>query len=189
MPRANAASQSYAMHARKRMTPLPLMPRIKQVWQQAKMQVYGADKVWHQLNREGVEVADSADPEQREFDALEIAQACEPDRNCNYDSAKKWLTGAKVSKYLDARRGQFEPFFWDRPTVRQPAGETQASLLPCVVCPGNLPIVASLQPGVSGIGSGCKRGHWRPSLRGQVAPRSPAGRNPSVQPTSCGLLP
>lgn len=59
------------------------MPRIKQVWQQAKMQVYGADKVWHQLNREGVEVADSADPEQREFDALEIAQACEPDRNCN----------------------------------------------------------------------------------------------------------
>ena len=32
------------------------MPQVKQVWQ-ANMQVYGADKVWHQLNREAVEVA------------------------------------------------------------------------------------------------------------------------------------
>jgi hypothetical protein len=27
------------------------MPEIQRVWQ-ANMQVYGADKVWHQLNRE-----------------------------------------------------------------------------------------------------------------------------------------
>ena len=33
-----------------------LMPQIQQVWQ-ANMQVYGADKVWHQMNREGVSVA------------------------------------------------------------------------------------------------------------------------------------
>ena len=33
-----------------------LMPQIQQVWQN-NMQVYGADKVWYQLNREGVEVA------------------------------------------------------------------------------------------------------------------------------------
>jgi putative transposase len=33
-----------------------LAPQIENVWQ-ANMQVYGADKVWHQLNREGVEVA------------------------------------------------------------------------------------------------------------------------------------
>ncbi|MDQ5926020.1 MAG: putative transposase [Pseudomonadota bacterium] len=32
------------------------MSKIKQVWQ-SNMQVYGADKVWHQLNREGIEVA------------------------------------------------------------------------------------------------------------------------------------
>jgi len=32
------------------------MPQIQGVWQ-ANMQVYGADKVWYQLNREGVEVA------------------------------------------------------------------------------------------------------------------------------------
>ena len=33
-----------------------LMPQIQHVWQ-TNMQVYGADKVWHQLNREGVRVA------------------------------------------------------------------------------------------------------------------------------------
>ena len=33
-----------------------LMPHIQRVWQ-ANMQVYGADKVWRQLNREGLEVA------------------------------------------------------------------------------------------------------------------------------------
>jgi putative transposase len=33
-----------------------LMPEIQRVWQ-ANMQVYGADKVWRQLNREGVQVA------------------------------------------------------------------------------------------------------------------------------------
>jgi putative transposase len=33
-----------------------LLPQIYQVWQN-NMQVYGADKVWHQLNREGVAVA------------------------------------------------------------------------------------------------------------------------------------
>jgi len=33
-----------------------LMTKIEQVWQ-SNMQVYGADKVWHQMNREGVQVA------------------------------------------------------------------------------------------------------------------------------------
>ena len=33
-----------------------LLPLIYQVWQ-SNMQVYGADKVWHQLNREGIAVA------------------------------------------------------------------------------------------------------------------------------------
>ena len=33
-----------------------LCPHIQRVWQ-ANMQVYGADKVWHQLNREGITVA------------------------------------------------------------------------------------------------------------------------------------
>ena len=33
-----------------------LLPQTQSVWQ-ANMQVYGADKVWHQLNRQGIPVA------------------------------------------------------------------------------------------------------------------------------------
>ncbi len=33
-----------------------LIPQIERVWN-TNLQVYGADKVWHQLNREGVAVA------------------------------------------------------------------------------------------------------------------------------------
>jgi transposase InsO family protein len=33
-----------------------LMPQIQRVWE-ANMQVYGADKVWRQMNREGIVVA------------------------------------------------------------------------------------------------------------------------------------
>ena len=33
-----------------------LLPQIERVWQ-ANLQVYGADKVWHQLNREGINIA------------------------------------------------------------------------------------------------------------------------------------
>lgn len=33
-----------------------LLPQIRQVWQ-SNMQVYGADKLWHQFNREGVAAA------------------------------------------------------------------------------------------------------------------------------------
>ena len=33
-----------------------LMPVVEQVWN-ANLQVYGADKVWKQMNREGIEVA------------------------------------------------------------------------------------------------------------------------------------
>ena len=33
-----------------------LVPQIKRIWE-ANMQVYGADKVWHQMRREGIAVA------------------------------------------------------------------------------------------------------------------------------------
>lgn len=33
-----------------------LLPEVKRVWN-ANLQVYGADKIWHQLNREGIQVA------------------------------------------------------------------------------------------------------------------------------------
>jgi putative transposase len=60
------ASSGYRRHAAQRRDPalLParvqqdrvLIPQIQRVWQ-CNMQVYGADKVWKQLNREGIAVA------------------------------------------------------------------------------------------------------------------------------------
>ena len=60
------APSGYRRHASRQRTPelrcdrakqdATLLPQIHQVWQN-NMQVYGADKVWHQLNREGVAVA------------------------------------------------------------------------------------------------------------------------------------
>ncbi len=60
------APSGYRRHAAQKRTPelrcarakqdAILLPQIHQVWQN-NMQVYGADKVWHQLNREGVTVA------------------------------------------------------------------------------------------------------------------------------------
>ena len=45
-----------ALRSARAKTDETLMPKIQQVWQ-ANMQVYGADKVWHQMNREGINVA------------------------------------------------------------------------------------------------------------------------------------
>ena len=60
------APSGYRRHAAQRRNPAlrcdrarrdeMLMAQIERVWQ-ANMQVYGADKVWHQLNREGIRVA------------------------------------------------------------------------------------------------------------------------------------
>ncbi|MEY8690076.1 MAG: IS3 family transposase [Leptothrix sp. (in: b-proteobacteria)] len=60
------APSAYRRHAARRRDPalrslrsqrdVALMPVVEQVWD-ANLQVYGADKVWKQMNREGVEVA------------------------------------------------------------------------------------------------------------------------------------
>ena len=60
------APSGYRQHAARRRNPsllptraqrdIDLLPQIKRVWQ-ANLQVYGADKVWRQMNREGIAVA------------------------------------------------------------------------------------------------------------------------------------
>ena len=60
------APSGYRQYAARRRNPtllparaqrdIELMPQIKRVWQ-SNMQVYGADKVWRQMNREGITVA------------------------------------------------------------------------------------------------------------------------------------
>ena len=53
MPPTNATPNLRCARAKRDDT---LMPQIERVWQ-ANMQVYGADKVWKQMNREGITVA------------------------------------------------------------------------------------------------------------------------------------
>ena len=55
--RRHAASQrNLALRCLRARRDDDLMPQIQRIWQ-ANMQVYGADKVWRQMNREGLEVA------------------------------------------------------------------------------------------------------------------------------------
>jgi transposase InsO family protein len=51
-----AEQRNPALRCARAQTDAILMPEIERVWQ-ANLQVYGADKVWKQLNREGVQVA------------------------------------------------------------------------------------------------------------------------------------
>jgi len=51
-----ARSRDQALLSPRAQRDVALMPMVEQVWS-ANLQVYGADKVWKQMNREGIEVA------------------------------------------------------------------------------------------------------------------------------------
>lgn len=81
-----------------------------------------AGKPWqilHALARETLKRADSPDEEQRHFDALDISAACEPEKDRDYESAKKWLTNSEFKAFINSRRTSLENFF-------RKAGHTQA---------------------------------------------------------------
>ncbi|UUZ64075.1 hypothetical protein LP417_01895 [Polaromonas sp. P1-6] len=42
---------------------------------------------------------------------LDIAQACQPDREWDYESAKRWFTTAEPAKYLHGRRAAIDLYF------------------------------------------------------------------------------
>ncbi len=54
-----ARQRNQALCSRRTQRDASLVPQVQRVWQ-ANMQVYGADKVWRQFNREGVAVARAA---------------------------------------------------------------------------------------------------------------------------------
>ncbi|MBE2263422.1 MAG: hypothetical protein IAE92_11820, partial [Burkholderiaceae bacterium] len=66
------------------------------------------------LASETLKRADSADPAQREFDVLGIAQACHDGRDWDYESAKRWFSRAAVQTYLEARRSELDAYFRER---------------------------------------------------------------------------
>lgn len=55
--------------------------------------------------------ADRPSQEQREIEVLDIAKACRPETEWNYDAAKRWFGNAKVASYLDSRRNDLESYF------------------------------------------------------------------------------
>jgi hypothetical protein len=66
------------------------------------------------LAQETLKRVDSADPAQREFDVLELAQATETDRDWDYDGAKRWFVRANPRSFMDARTSAMENYFRDR---------------------------------------------------------------------------
>lgn len=66
------------------------------------------------LASETLKRADSPLPEQRQFDALDLAQAADTTKTWDYDLAKQWLSRANMPKFVDARREDLCTFFRDK---------------------------------------------------------------------------
>lgn len=63
------------------------------------------------LARDTLGRANSADPSQREFDVHQLVEACQPDREWDYDAAKRWFIRAKVGLFLEARQAELQAYF------------------------------------------------------------------------------
>lgn len=99
------------------------------------------------LARETLKRCDSPDPEQREFDALALAQAAGTDDCSDFDDAKARVDRAAPLKYYGTRVAQAEEYFRQqgqtravRPMKRSPGGKHRAQWY---LEPYDLPPVAS----------------------------------------------
>jgi hypothetical protein len=57
---------------------------------------------------------DSTDPKQCQLEALDIAFACDPDGKWDHDSAKAYVSRAKLLKFFDSRHSTTEEYFRHR---------------------------------------------------------------------------
>lgn len=80
-------------------------------WLQAEPASNNAWKILDALARETIKRVESADPEQREFDASALAEVARPGEMLDYETAKKWFMDAKVQLFIAARKGSLEAFF------------------------------------------------------------------------------
>lgn len=80
-------------------------------WLKSEPSGNNAWKIAYVLAQETLKRIDSPDPEQREFDVLDIAIACKPDESWDHESAKAWFTRANLAKFLEARQVNLEAFF------------------------------------------------------------------------------
>jgi hypothetical protein len=80
-------------------------------WLQEERSTAKAWRILDTLARETLKTANSQDSEQREFEVLDIAQACEPHVQRDHDSAKAWFSGGKPANFLAGRRAKLDEFF------------------------------------------------------------------------------
>lgn len=80
-------------------------------WLQAEPSTNNAWRILDRLSDETLKRVKSPDPEQREFDAAQLAEACRPGETLDYENAKKWFTDARVPAFMDARKNSIEAFF------------------------------------------------------------------------------
>ncbi len=82
-------------------------------WLRANPSNLGAHRVVAALAAETHKRAGSADPTQREFDTLELAQAAFPDEyeHSDYDAAKRRLERLEPQRWTEARQVQIEDWF------------------------------------------------------------------------------
>lgn len=66
------------------------------------------------LASETLKRVESQDPLQRQFDALDLAQAADETKSWDYDLAKQWLSRANMPKFVDARMADLCGFFRDK---------------------------------------------------------------------------
>lgn len=66
------------------------------------------------LASETLKRVDSPDSDQRQFDAMDLAQAADPGKDWDYEQAKQWLANAKLSQFVGARLEDLSGFFQAR---------------------------------------------------------------------------
>ncbi len=77
-----------------------------------------ANKVALALATETRKVLASADAEQREFDALDLAMAAESETQWDFDRAKRWITNSGFERYLAVRQTDLEQHFHNAELTR-----------------------------------------------------------------------
>lgn len=119
------------------------------------------------LADESYKVASSADPEQLEFDALDLAQACQwPEAN-DFEAASRKIKSANLERYLSSRTSDLDAFFSQRGLrhtlevrKRSPSGRHRAQwfLVPHALAPdldsaGSEPDIVPVQEGSTTAGN------------------------------------
>ena len=132
MLRSEPASTSPQPVANGLPTVQELLPHFR-AWLAAQRDETQALTLLRALAEESSKVAGSSDPQQLEFNALDLAQACDWPERDDFDAASRKVKNAALEKYLSSRTADCEAFFTQRGLrhalrvgKRSPAGRHRA---------------------------------------------------------------